>query len=101
MLAKTAHVPSGGYAKVGKSSMSCDIPTDCLRSEYQRMASNPPSLFVFLAIGRVYIAGQRRHQVNVNQIEVEWPDGEECLDGHIIHHNTDEETIAMAVNTGE
>lgn len=53
------------------------------------------------AIGRVYRPGQTSHQVNVYRIEVSGPDGEECLDGHLIRRNTDEETIAMAVNAGE
>jgi hypothetical protein len=52
-------------------------------------------------IGRVYRAGQRRPQVQVFRIQVNGPEGEECLDGHLIRRNTDEETIAMAINADE
>jgi hypothetical protein len=53
------------------------------------------------AVGRVYRLGQRSHKVNVYRIEVQGPAGEECLDGQLIRRNTDEETIAMAINAGE
>jgi len=53
------------------------------------------------AIGRVFRAGQTHHEVNVYRIELQGPNGEECLDGQLIRRNTDDETVAMAVNAGE
>jgi hypothetical protein len=53
------------------------------------------------AIGRVYRPGQTHNEVNVYRIEVQGPCGEECLDGQLIRRNTDDETVAMAVNAGE
>ena len=53
------------------------------------------------AIGRVYRPGQTKPCVNVHRIEVRGPLGEECLDGHLIRRNTDEETRAMATNSDE
>ena len=53
------------------------------------------------AIGRVYRPGQLRPQVHVYRIEVQGPDGEECLDGQLIRRNTDEETQKQAVNGGD
>ena len=53
------------------------------------------------AIGRVYRAGQTHHLVNVYRIEVQGPNGEECLDGQLIRRNTNKENVAMAVNAGE
>lgn len=53
------------------------------------------------AIGRVFRPGQPSPQVNVYRIEVQGPEGEECLDGHLIRRNTDKETVEMAVNSGE
>lgn len=53
------------------------------------------------AIGRVFRPGQTKPVVTVHRIEVRGPNGEECLDGHLIQRNTDEETQAMAVNAGD
>lgn len=53
------------------------------------------------AIGRVFRPGQTAPEVHVYRIEVQGPDGEDALDGQIIRRNTDEATIAMAVNAGE
>lgn len=53
------------------------------------------------AIGRVFRAGQTDPTVHVYRIEVEGPNGEECLDGQLIRRNTDEETVQMATNAGE
>jgi len=53
------------------------------------------------AIGRVHRAGQTKPQVNVHRIEVQGPSGEECLDGQLIRRNTNEDTIAMAINSSE
>lgn len=53
------------------------------------------------AIGRVYRPGQTKQEVNVYRIEVRGPTDEECLDGQLIRRNTDEETIAMAVNAAD
>ena len=53
------------------------------------------------AIGRVYRPGQARPQVNIYRIEVQGPDGEECLDGHLIRRNTDKTTMEKAVNAGD
>jgi hypothetical protein len=53
------------------------------------------------AIGRVFRAGQTHTKVNIFRIEVQGPDGEECLDGQLIQRNTDEHIIEMAVNAGE
>mmetsp|Transcript_36589 Transcript_36589/g.88683 ORF Transcript_36589/g.88683 Transcript_36589/m.88683 type:complete len:2159 (+) Transcript_36589:2-6478(+) len=53
------------------------------------------------AIGRVFRPGQTHPVVNLYRIEVQSPDGEECLDGQLIRRNTNEETVAMAVNSDE
>lgn len=53
------------------------------------------------AIGRVYRQGQPHPSVNVWRIEVRGNNGEHCLDRQLIRRNTDEETIAMAVNAGD
>lgn len=53
------------------------------------------------AIGRVYRAGQPNPEVNLYRIEVEGPEGEECLDGYLLRRNQDEETKAMAINAGD
>lgn len=53
------------------------------------------------AIGRVFRPGQPKSKVNVYRIEVTGPDGEECLDSHLIRRNTDEDTIKMAVNADD
>ncbi|KAL7528098.1 hypothetical protein ACHAXR_002266 [Thalassiosira sp. AJA248-18] len=53
------------------------------------------------AIGRVFRPGQPKSKVHVYRIEVVGPDGEECLDGHLIRRNTDEDTIQMAVNADD
>lgn len=53
------------------------------------------------AIGRVYRLGQQHPQVNVYRIRVDGPEGEECLDGQFIRRNTDEGTMAMAVNADD
>ena len=53
------------------------------------------------AIGRVYRAGQPNPVVNVYRIEIQGPDGEECLDGQLIRRNMDPETVAMATNAGD
>lgn len=53
------------------------------------------------SIGRVYRPGQTRPKVYVYRIEVQGPKGEDCLDGQLIRRNTDESTIAMAINAGE
>lgn len=53
------------------------------------------------AIGRVYRPGQTKKEVNVYRIEVRGPNNEECLDGQIIRRNTDEKTVAMAVNAAD
>lgn len=53
------------------------------------------------AIGRVYRAGQTHPLVFVYRIEMKGPAGEECFDGQLIRRNTDKETIAMAINSGE
>ncbi|KAL7551244.1 LOW QUALITY PROTEIN: hypothetical protein ACHAWF_014435, partial [Thalassiosira exigua] len=53
------------------------------------------------AIGRVFRPGQQKSKVYVYRIEVEGPDGEECLDTHLIRRNTDKETIQMAVNADD
>lgn len=53
------------------------------------------------AIGRVFRAGQPNPQVHVWRIEVLGDNGEECLDGQLIRRNTDEDTISMAVSTGD
>jgi hypothetical protein len=48
----------------------------------------------------VFRQGQTSPVVNVYRIEIRGPSGEECLDGQLIRRNTDEQTIAMAVNAG-
>ena len=53
------------------------------------------------AIGRVFRAGQTKSQVNVYRIEIEGPNGEECLDGQLIRRNTNEDVLSMAVNSSE
>ena len=53
------------------------------------------------AIGRVFRPGQPKSKVHVYRIEVEGPNGEECLDTHLIRRNTDEETIQMAINADD
>ena len=53
------------------------------------------------AIGRVFRPGQPKSKVHVYRIEVEGPDGEECLDTYLIRRNTDEDTIQMAVNADD
>ena len=53
------------------------------------------------AIGRVYRPGQTHPLVHLYRIEVQGPEGEECLDGMLIRRNTDEETKSMAINSGE
>jgi len=53
------------------------------------------------AIGRVFRPGQTHPQVNVWRIELRGDNDEECLDGQLIRRNTDEATIAMAVNAGD
>jgi hypothetical protein len=53
------------------------------------------------AIGRVYRPGQQHPTVNIFRIEVRGPSNEECLDGQLIRRNSDEETIAMAVNSSD
>jgi len=53
------------------------------------------------AIGRVYRPGQPSPRVNVYRIEIQGPNGEDCLDGQLIRRNMNEEIIAMAVNSGE
>jgi SNF2 family DNA or RNA helicase len=53
------------------------------------------------AIGRVYRAGQTKHEVNVYKIIVEGPKGEELLDGQLIRRNTNDETVAMATNAAD
>jgi len=53
------------------------------------------------AIGRVYRAGQTHPKVFVYRIEVQGPNKEECFDGQLIRRNTDKETLAMAINSGE
>ena len=53
------------------------------------------------AIGRVFRPGQPQPKVHVYRIEVEGPDGEECLDTILIRRNTDEETLQMAVNADD
>jgi len=53
------------------------------------------------AIGRVFRPGQTHPQVHVHRIEVRGDNDEECLDGQLIRRNTDEATIAMAVNAGD
>ena len=53
------------------------------------------------AIGRVYRPGQTHPNVFLYRIEVQGPEGEECLDGMLIRRNTDKETQSMAINSGE
>jgi SNF2-related domain len=53
------------------------------------------------AIGRLFRPGQPNPRVTVWRIEVRGNNGEECLDRQLIRRNTDEETIAMAVNGGD
>jgi hypothetical protein len=53
------------------------------------------------AIGRVFRPGQVRQEVNVYRLEMRGPDGEECLDGHLIRRNTDPNVLAAATNTAE
>ncbi len=53
------------------------------------------------AIGRVFRPGQAKSKVYVYRIEVEGPEGQECLDTHLIRRNTDEETIQQAVNADD
>jgi hypothetical protein len=53
------------------------------------------------SIGRVYRPGQTRPKVYIYRIEVQGPNGEDCLDGQLIRRNMDPDTIAMAVNASE
>ena len=53
------------------------------------------------AIGRVFRPGQTKPKVNVYRIEIQGPEGEDCLDGQLIRRNTDEDTIAMAINSND
>lgn len=53
------------------------------------------------AIGRVFRPGQSKPKVNVYRIEIQGPEGEDCLDGQLIRRNTDIGTIAMAINSSE
>merc|ERR1712194_851756 len=53
------------------------------------------------AIGRVFRAGQTKPRVNVYRIEVQGPEGEDCLDSQLIRRNTNHENLTMAVNAGE
>jgi SNF2-related domain len=53
------------------------------------------------AIGRVYRPGQSQPTVNLFRIEVQGPEGEECLDGMLIRRNTDPGTKAMAINASD
>ena len=53
------------------------------------------------AIGRVFRPGQLHKDVHVIRLEVQGPDGEECLDGYLIRRNTDEQTLAATTNAGE
>jgi len=53
------------------------------------------------AIGRVYRPGQQHPKVTVHRIEIQSPDGEECLDGYLIRRNVDVENRRMAVNSAE
>ncbi|KAL3937084.1 MAG: hypothetical protein SGARI_002285, partial [Bacillariaceae sp.] len=53
------------------------------------------------AIGRVYRPGQLRNEVNIFRLEMQGPEGEECLDGHLIRRNTDAQTLCAATNTVE
>ena len=51
------------------------------------------------AIGRVYRAGQNNKKVYIYRIEVQGPNGEECLDGQLIRRNTNIKTVEEATNT--
>ena len=53
------------------------------------------------AIGRVYRLGQTQPVVNIYRIEVRGPKDEPCLDDYLIRRNTNEETMSMAVNSGD
>jgi len=53
------------------------------------------------AIGRVHRPGQPKPEVHVYRIEIQGPNGEECLDGQLIRRNTDQENLEMAVNAGD
>lgn len=53
------------------------------------------------AIGRVFRPGQLRPDVFVYRIELQGPQGEECLDGYLIRRNTDPDTLAATTNAGE
>ena len=52
------------------------------------------------AIGRVFRPGQLHPEVNIYRLEIEGPEGEECLDGYLIRRNTDKSTLQATTNAG-
>lgn len=50
------------------------------------------------AIGRVFRPGQLHPEVFVYRIELQGPKSEECLDGHLIRRNTEEQTLDATTN---
>ncbi|KAG7339316.1 SNF2 family helicase [Nitzschia inconspicua] len=53
------------------------------------------------AIGRVYRPGQMRPEVYVHRLEMQGPNGEECLDGYLIRRNTMKATLDATTNAAE